>query len=72
MMRGPKPGDRFSVLHSDGNHGTVLGVLTAEKVTRLNDRRSFRITSTRSDGTPIEFTVDTSGRDQHGYVEPVD
>lgn len=66
-MRGPQIGDKFSLLHSCAN-GTCLAEVTAELVTKLSS--GYRITASRCDGRPVEFTVDGSGHDRHGYVLP--
>lgn len=62
--RGPAVGDRFQVLHTCSDHlGGCVATFAAEDVTRLSDGHTYRVRSTRCDGSPIEFTVDAVGRD---------
>lgn len=74
-MKAPyRPGDQIRVLHScvDAHGGgTALAVMTVEACKALAANGRWRVRTTRCDGSQLEAEVNVSGRDVHGYVEPV-
>jgi len=72
-----KVGDKIRVLHSCDHSahggGTALATFTVERVTQINPDgygARWRISTTRCDGSPLETTVRSDGRDVHDYVAP--
>ena len=56
------PGDTIRVLHTCAGHGPDVFTFTVERVTALTSG-TFRVTTTRCDGTQMDVEVDTQGRD---------
>jgi hypothetical protein len=75
-----RPGDQARMLYQADTGATVLGVVTIDRVVRLGTGREWRIEATRpsllNPGQPddkfpqVHATVDRTGKDRHGYVEP--
>jgi hypothetical protein len=73
MRRAPKIGDRFEILCSSTDGGTILATLPVRQVTQMTGGRwrlTFDRPGTRFDGCcpDVAVTVDGSGKDVNGYV----
>lgn len=66
------PGDQVKALYSD-DQGTTLGVLEVDRVVPLKSHGWYRIECDRPNSVKhprVEFIVNRSGVDVHGYVGP--